>query len=112
LIVQPVAGDLVRRADVCRLVCRQAANREIEIAVPVFGCKSHVGIERKRGFLRRYDLRPQFQHKKPRGKNMPAHLVRGNARLNGADNKPSWHFLAAKKCSTRKRTRARVYIDG
>jgi transposase, IS5 family len=97
--------------------------RQIEIAVPVFGYKNHVGIDREHGFLRRYSvthaaahdggqlgavldrdntasdvwadtayhsaanlallerrgLRPQFQRKKPRGKKMPGHIVRGNA---------------------------------
>jgi IS5 family transposase len=31
-------------------------NRQIEIAVPVFGYKNHVGIDREHVFLRRYGV--------------------------------------------------------
>jgi IS5 family transposase len=33
-------------------------NRQPEIAVPVFGYKNHVGIDREHGFLRRYTVTP------------------------------------------------------
>ena len=95
-----------------------------EIAVPMFGYKNHVGIDRAHGFVRRFTvthaaahdgaqlgavldpantasavwadtayrsaaniemlarrgLKPQFQRPKPRGKPMPRHIARGNAR--------------------------------
>jgi transposase, IS5 family len=100
---------------------RQAA---AEIAVPVFGYKNHLGIDRGHGFIRRFTvthaarhdgsqlgtvldpgntgsgvwadtayrsranvelldrrgLKPQFQRIKPRGRPMPVHIARGNAR--------------------------------
>jgi IS5 family transposase len=95
-----------------------------EIAVPVFGYKNHLGIDRGHGFIRRFvvthaarhdgsqlgavldpnntaadvwadtayrskanidlldrrGLAPQFQRAKPRGRPMPAHIARGNAK--------------------------------
>ena len=95
-----------------------------EIAVPMFGYKNHVGIDREHGFVRRFTvthaaahdgaqlgavldpgntasavwadtayrsaaniemlerrgLKPEFQRAKPRGKPMPRHIARGNAR--------------------------------
>jgi IS5 family transposase len=102
----------------------QAERRAVpEIAVPMFGDKNHVGIDREYGFVRRYavthaaahagaqlgqvldrentaasvwadsayrskanlvllarrGLRAEFQHKKPRGKEMPPNIARGNA---------------------------------
>jgi Transposase DDE domain len=115
--------------------------RQIEIAVPVFGYKNHVGIDREHGFLRRYSvthaaahdggqlgavldrdntasdvwadtayhsaanlallerrgLRPQFQRKKPRGKKMPGHIVRGNATRARVRSRVE-HVFAAQKC--------------
>jgi len=115
--------------------------RQIEIAVPAFGYKNHIGIDRAFGFLRRYrithtaaddggqlgavldrdntasevwadtayrsaanlallerrGLRPQFQRKKPRGKPMPAHLVRGNATRARVRSRVE-HVFAAQKC--------------
>jgi IS5 family transposase len=133
--------------------------RQIEIAVPAFGYKNHIGIDRAFGFLRRYrithaaaddggqlgavldrdntasevwadtayrsaanlallerrGLRPQFQRKKPRGKPMPAHLVRGNATRARVRSRVE-HVFAAQKCRlglvvrTVGMTRARVKI--
>jgi transposase, IS5 family len=115
--------------------------RQIEIAVPAFGYKNHIGIDRTFGFLRRYrvthaaaydggqlgavldrdntasevwadtayrsaanlallerrGLRPQFQRKKPRGKSMPAHIVRGNASRARVRSRVE-HVFAAQKC--------------
>ena len=115
--------------------------RQVEIAVPVFGYKNHIGIDREHGFLRRYDithaaaydgaqlgavldrdntasevwadtayrsaanlavlerrgLGPQFQRKKPRGKTMPAHIVRGNATRARVRSRVE-HVFAAQKC--------------
>ena len=95
-----------------------------EIAVPMFGYKNHVGIDRAHGFVRRFTVahaaahdgaqlasvldpantansvwadtayrsaaniamlerrgrKPEFQRAKPRGKPMPRHIARGNAR--------------------------------
>ncbi|HYD99692.1 MAG TPA: transposase, partial [Alphaproteobacteria bacterium] len=95
-----------------------------EIAVPLFGYKNHVGIDRRHGFVRRFHvtdaaaadgrqlgavldpdnlasgvwadtayrsranlalperrgLKAEFQRRKPRGRPMPAHIRRGNAR--------------------------------
>ncbi len=100
--------------------CRQA---EVEIAVPAFGYKNHVTIDRRHGLVRRFRVthaaahdgrqlrevldpdntassvwadsayrskaniaflerrgrKPEFQHRKPRGRDMPDHLRRGNA---------------------------------
>ena len=36
--------------------------RQIEIAVPVFGYKNHVGIDREHGFLRRYSVTHAAAH--------------------------------------------------
>jgi IS5 family transposase len=46
---------------------RQAApgenhNRQVEIAVPVFGYKNHIGIDREFGFLRRYTITHAAAH--------------------------------------------------
>ena len=115
--------------------------RPIKIAVPAFGYKNHIGIDRAFGFLRRYTvthaaaydggqlgavldpdntasavwadtayrsaanlallerhgLRPQFQRKKPRGKPMPSHLVRGNATRARVRSRVE-HVFAAQKC--------------
>ena len=115
--------------------------RQIEIAVPAFGYKNHIGIDRAFGFLCRYTvthaaaydggqlgavldrdntasavwadtayrsaanlallerrgLRPQFQRKKPRGKPMPAHLIRGNATRARVRSRVE-HVFAAQKC--------------
>jgi transposase, IS5 family len=115
--------------------------RQIEIAMPAFGYKNHIGIDRAFGFLRRYrithaaaydgaqlgavldrdnsasevwadtadrsaanlvllegrGLRPQFQRKKPRGKPMPAHITRGNARRARVRSRVE-HVFAAQKC--------------
>jgi IS5 family transposase len=115
--------------------------RQVEIAVPVFGYKNHVGIDRAFGFVRRYTvthaaahdggqlgavldrdntasdvwpdtayrsavnlalierrgLRPQFQRKKPRGKPMPAHILRGNATRARVRSRVE-HVFAAQKC--------------
>ena len=136
-----------------------AQKPQIEIAVPAFGYKNHIGIDRAFGFLRRYrithaaaydggqlgavldrdntastvwadtayrsaanlallerrGLRPQFQRKKPRGKPMPAHLVRGNATRARVRSRVE-HVFAAQKCRlglvvrTVGMTRARVKI--
>lgn len=116
-------------------------NRPIAIAVPAFGYKNHIGIDRAFGFLRRYTvthaaaydgaqlgavldrdntasavwadtayrsaanlallerhgLRPQFQRKKPRGKPMPEHVVRGNAARARVRSRVE-HVFAAQKC--------------
>ena len=118
-----------------------AHRRQVEIAVPMFGYKNHVGIDREFGLLRRYrithaaaydggrlgavldpdntasavwadtayhsaanlallerrGLRPQFQRKKPRGKKMPAHIVRGNATRARVRARVE-HVFAAQKC--------------
>ena len=115
--------------------------RQPEIAVPMFGYKNHVGVDREHGLLRRYvvthaarydgsqlgavldrdntasdvwadtayrsaanlallerrGLRPQFQRKKPRGKKMPAHIVRGNATRARVRSRVE-HVFAAQKC--------------
>lgn len=101
-----------------------AARAAAEIAVPMFGYKNHVGIDREHGFVRRFKvthaaahdgaqlgavldpgntagsvwadtayrsaaniemlerrgLKPEFQRAKPRGRPMPRHVARGNAR--------------------------------
>jgi IS5 family transposase len=43
---------------------RQATDhqRQVEIAVPVFGYKNHVGIDREHGFLRRYSITHAAAH--------------------------------------------------
>jgi transposase, IS5 family len=118
--------------------------RQIEIAVPAFGYKNHIGIDRTFGFLRRYSvthaaaydggqlgavldrdntasdvwadtayrsaanlalldrrgLMPQFQRKKPRGKPMPAHIIRGNATRARVRSRVE-HVFAAQKCRLR-----------
>jgi transposase, IS5 family len=43
--------------------------------------------------LERRGLRPQFQRKKPRGKKMPVHIIRGNATRAHVE-----HVFAAQKC--------------
>jgi IS5 family transposase len=110
-------------------------------AVPMFGYKNHIGIDRRHGFIRsfavtdaaahdgrqlgqlldpdntaspvwadtayrsaanvallaRRGLVPQFQRPKPRGKPLPPHIARGNARrarVRGAVE----HVFAAQKC--------------
>ena len=133
--------------------------RRTEIAVPAFGYKNHIGIDRAFGFLRRYQithaaaydgaqlgtvldrdntasevwadtayrsaanlvllerrgLRPQFQRKKPRGKPMPPHIMRGNATRARVRSRVE-HVFAAQKCRlglvvrTVGMTRARVKI--
>jgi transposase, IS5 family len=47
--------------------------------------------------LERRGLKPQFQRKKPRGKPMPAHLVRGNATRTRVRSRVEPVF-AAQKC--------------
>jgi hypothetical protein len=65
--------------------------------------------------LARRGLRPQFQRKKPRGKPMPAHIVRGNATRARVRSRVE-HVFAAQKCRlglvvhTVGMTRARVKI--
>jgi IS5 family transposase len=110
-----------------------------EIAVPVFGYKNHLEINRRHGFIRRFavtdaaahdghqlgrlldpantasgvwadsayrlaanvallarrGLVPQFQRPKPRGRRMPPHIVRGNARRVRVAIE---HVFAAQKC--------------
>jgi IS5 family transposase len=112
-----------------------------EIAVPMFGCKNHVGIDREHGFVRRFKvtdaaahdgaqlgavldpgntaspvwadtayrsaanvemlqkrgLKPQFQRPKPRGKPMPRHVARGNAKRARIRSRVE-HVFAAQKC--------------
>jgi IS5 family transposase len=112
-----------------------------EIAVPLFGYKNHVGIDREHGFVRRFKvtdaaahdgaqlgavldpgntasavwadtayhsaaniemlekrgLKPQFQRPKPRGKPMPRHVARGNARRTRFRSRVE-HVFAAQKC--------------
>jgi IS5 family transposase len=112
-----------------------------EIAVPVFGYKNHLGIDRRHGFIRsftvtdaaahdgrqlgrlldpdntaspvwadtayrsaanvallaRRGLAAQFQRPKPRGKPMPAHVARGNARR-ARVRVAIEHVFAAQKC--------------
>jgi transposase, IS5 family len=55
--------------------------RQPEIAVPVFGYKNHIGIDRK----------------KPRGKPMPAHISRGNATRARVRSRVE-HVFTARKC--------------
>jgi IS5 family transposase len=131
----------------------------VEIAVPAFGYKNHIGIDRAFCFLRYYrithaatydggqlgavldrdntasavwadaayrsaanlallerrGLKPQFQRKEPRGKPMPAHVVRGNATRARVRSRVE-HVFAAQKCRlglvgrTVGRMRARVKI--
>jgi IS5 family transposase len=113
----------------------------VEIAMPMFGYKNHVGIDREFGFVRRYHvtpasahdgaqlgrildhdntasavwadtayrskaniellgkrgLKPEFQHKKPRGKRMPPNIVRGNATRARIRSRVE-HVFAAQKC--------------
>jgi IS5 family transposase len=33
----------------------EGQQRQAEIAVPMFGYKNHIGVDREHGFLRRYD---------------------------------------------------------
>ena len=40
----------------------QGNQRQVEIAVPVFGYKNHVGIDREHGFLRRYSVTHAAAH--------------------------------------------------
>ena len=47
--------------------------------------------------LERRGLRPQFQRKKPRGKKIPAHIVRGNATRARVRSRVE-HVFAAQKC--------------
>ena len=112
-----------------------------EIAVPMFGYKNHVGIDREHGFVRRFKvthaaahdgaqlgavldpgntaspvwadaayrsaaniemlekrgLKPQFQRPKPRGKPMPRHVARGNAKRARIRSHVE-HVFAAQKC--------------
>jgi len=112
-----------------------------EIAVPMFGYKNHVGIDREHGFVRRFTvthaaahdgaqlgavldpantassvwadtayrsaaniallerrgLVPQFQRAKPRGKPMPAHIARGNARRARIRSRVEHVFAAQKR---------------
>ena len=111
-----------------------------EIAVPMFGYKNHVGIDRAHGFVRRFTVthaaahdgaqlasvldpgntassvwadtayrsaaniamlercgrKPEFQRAKPRGKPMPRHIARGNARR-GRIRARVEHVFAAQK---------------
>jgi IS5 family transposase len=115
--------------------------RVAEIAVPVFGYKNHLEIDRRHGFIRRFavtnaaahdgqqlsklldpantassvwadsayrsaanvallarrGLVPQFQRPKPRGRRMPSHIVRGNARR-ARVRVAIEHVFAAQKC--------------
>jgi hypothetical protein len=119
---------------------RDGHQRQVGIAVPVFGYKNHVGIDREFGLVRRYtvthaaahdggqlgtaldrdkttsdvradtaygsaanlvlldrrDLKPEFQRKK-RGRNMPAHIARGNATRARVRSRIE-HVFAAQKC--------------
>ena len=112
-----------------------------EIAVPMFGYKNHVGIDREHGFVRRFTvthaaahdgaqlaavldpgntasavwadtayrsaaniemlerrgLKPQFQRAKPRGKPMPRHIARGNARRARIRSRVEHVFAAQKR---------------
>jgi len=112
-----------------------------EIAVPMFGYKNHVGIDREHGFVRRFTvthaaahdgaqlgavldpantasavwadtayrsaaniemlarrgLKPQFQRPKPRGKPMPRHIARGNARRARIRSRVEHVFAAQKR---------------
>jgi IS5 family transposase len=112
-----------------------------EIAVPMFGYKNHVGIDREHGFVRRFKvthaaahdgaqlgavldpantasavwadtayrsaaniemletrgLKPQFQRPKPRGKPMPRHVARGNARRARIRSRVEHVFAAQKR---------------
>jgi IS5 family transposase len=111
------------------------------IAVPVFGYKNHLGIDRRHGFIRRFavtdaaapdgrqldrlldpgntasgvwadtayrsaanaallarrGLVPRFQRPKPRGRPMPPHIKRGNARR-ARVRVAVEHVFAAQKC--------------
>jgi IS5 family transposase len=131
----------IRRGRKREAALGEGRKRQIEIAVPAFGYKNHIGIDRVFGFLRRYrithaaaydgaqlgavldrnntasavwadtayrsaanltlierrGLRPQFQRKKPRGKPMPVHLVRGNATRARVRSRVE-HVFAAQKC--------------
>jgi transposase, IS5 family len=112
-----------------------------EIAVPMFGYKNHVGIDREHGFVRRFTvthaaahdgaqlgavldpgntasvvwadtayrsadnlallarrgLKPAFQRPKPRGKPMPRHIARGNARRARIRSRVEHVFAAQKR---------------
>ena len=112
-----------------------------EIAVPVFGYRNHLGIDRSHGLVRRFTvthavrhdgsqlgivldaantaseiwtgtvyrswanlallekrcLVAQFQRAKPRGKPMPAHLVRGNATRARVHSRVEHVFAAEKR---------------
>jgi IS5 family transposase len=112
-----------------------------EIAVPMFGYKNHVGIDREHGFVRRFTvthaaahdgaqlgavldpgntasavwadtayrsaaniemlerrgLKPEFQRAKPRGKPMPRHIARGNARRARIRSRVEHVFAAQKR---------------
>jgi transposase, IS5 family len=112
-----------------------------EIAVPMFGYKNHVGIDRKHGLVRRFTvthaaahdgaqlaavldpgntasavwadtayrsaanikmlerrgLKPEFQRAKPRGKPMPRHIARGNARRARIRSRVEHVFAAQKR---------------
>jgi IS5 family transposase len=116
-----------------------------EIAVPMFGDKNHVGIDREHGFVRRFTvthaaahaaahdggqlaavldrantassawadtacrsaaniallerrgLVPRFQRAKPRGKPMPRHIARGNARRARIRSRVEHVFAAQKR---------------
>jgi transposase, IS5 family len=45
-----------------RCLAGEDQKRQIEIAVPVFGYKNHVGIDREHGFLRRYSVTHAAAH--------------------------------------------------
>lgn len=38
------------------------AKAKVEIAIPVFGCKTHVSIDRKQGFIRRFTVTSAAAH--------------------------------------------------
>lgn len=111
------------------------------IAVPVFGYKNHLGIDRAHGFIRRFTvthaarhdggqlgavldpsntasgvwadtayrsrantallrrrgLKAQFQRAKPRGRPMPRHITRGNARRARVRSRVEHVFAAEKR---------------
>lgn len=111
------------------------------IAVPMFGYKNHVGIDREHGLVRRFTvthaaahdgaqlgtvldpantassvwadtayrsganidllerrgLKPEFQRAKPRGKPMPRHIARGNARRARIRSRVEHVFAAQKR---------------
>ena len=112
-----------------------------EIAVPMFGYKNHVGIDREHGLVRRFivthaaahdgaqlgavldpgntassvwadtayrsaaniamlerrGLKPEFQRPKPRGKSLPRHIARGNARRARIRSRVEHVFAAQKR---------------